>query len=250
MKRLALLVAHPGEIGKQNYLAVDKDIDNWRNHLMSPLGGNWREEEILVLLSPEKYELEGVLAAWKYKIDYSIIAFSGHGAFSESRNDTIIQINSRESFEGKKLHLSKKEIIVFDCCHEVVDKKIQGSLTLESVQASAKIDFPNPHLSRRAFNTAVKACPDGAVILHSSSLNELAYDDEFGRGGAYTFNLLQAARRWWPDEILNENEYKKYSVVAAHDVAANQLSEDERTPQHPTIKKARSGPYLPISIWI
>lgn len=249
MRRLALLIAHPGEIGAENYLTVDEDIIGWKRHLLSPLGGKWRESEILVLMSPTSTLLQKTLDKWKGQVDYALIVFSGHGCFSAEANDTMLELNSAEVWASKRLRLANKETIVLDCCRKVVEQHLLKSMVLESIEASAKMDFPNPGLARAAFETQVNKCADAALILHSCDVDEFAYDDEFGRGGAYTHALLKAAADWWPNRELGENKYLTYSVVAAHNKAVDDLAVDGDSRQNPKIKKPRSEPYFPLSVW-
>jgi hypothetical protein len=250
MNRFALLIAHPGEKGDDDFLEVESDIQAWTRHLLSPLGGNWSENEILILRSPCVADLDAALRRWQGGADYALIVFSGHGAYSETLDDTILQINSKEEYHSKRLHLAKKETIVLDCCRKVIERLLLKSLVLESLTASQADEFPNPQLARIAFNRAVGKCPDQTLILHSCDIDEFAYDDAYGRGGAYTHALLTAAGRWRPEAKLATNQYTSLSAVSAHNRAAADLLKNPQNRQNPKIGKPRSGPYLPLSVWV
>lgn len=252
MNRLALLIAHPGEEGDDDYLEVESDIQAWSRHLSSPLGGNWLNSEILILRSPSVSELGAVLRHRQGLVDYALIVFSGHGAYSETLDDTILQINSEEELHSKRLHLAKKETIVLDCCRKVIERLFLKSFVLESLTTSRVEEFPNPQLARIAFDEAVGKCSDQRLILHSCDIDEVAYDDVYGRGGAYTHALLTAAGRWRPEPELSINQYASLSAAAAHSRATAELWKYPQNParQNPKIGKPRSGPYLPLSVWV
>ena len=57
MKRRALIIGNPGEKGKEGYCAgVLKDVENYQEFLMSPVGGSWEKSEIAVRLLPSRVE--------------------------------------------------------------------------------------------------------------------------------------------------------------------------------------------------
>lgn len=248
MKRIALLISHPGELGEENYLAVDKDIEGWKGHLLSPLGGGWREAEIRMLSSPSLFSLQNEIQKWREIVEYAFIVFSGHGDFSSRANDTILQINSTEEIPSKRLRLAKRETVVLDCCRKVRERRLFESASLESHQSKA--EFPHPDYARRAFEIAVNRCEEAVLVLHSCNIDEVAYDDDFGRGGAYSFALINAAKDWQPGRELEPQKGAAYSVVAAHNKAVVALADSEPGRQNPQIKKPRSSPYFPISIWV
>ena len=57
--RKALLIANPGEGGAKNYCkGVNKDMENYKSFLLSPLGGQWYPNEIDVMHKPKLSSLK------------------------------------------------------------------------------------------------------------------------------------------------------------------------------------------------
>lgn len=250
MKRYALIIGYAGEADSEGFLpGVESDIVGWQSFLSSPLGGNWLSHEVKVMIGPRLSEVTAELARVKGTVDYALIAFSGHGGYSETKGDTLLQLNESECLESKKLDAAKKQTIVLDCCREVVEQKMQKSqATFESVTEAPA--FPHPRQARAAFDAAVTGCAEGIIVINACNIGEYSYDDEFGRGGRYTFAFLDAARKWSYDKPLAENRYAAHSVSAVHIQATKTLMQDTRFEQNPKIMKMRTPPYFPLCVWI
>jgi hypothetical protein len=55
IKRQEIIFGYPGEIGDKHYCeGVLKDIENYKNFLLSPIGGAWNASEIFPRLNPAK----------------------------------------------------------------------------------------------------------------------------------------------------------------------------------------------------
>lgn len=251
MKRIALIIGYPGEPGDEHYLeGVHGDLQAWKDFLLSPVAGNWNSSEIRVMEGPSAATLNAEISKHKNTVDYALLVFSGHGAYSTAQADTILQLNKDENFGSKGLDVAKKQTVILDCCRKEVEQVLRKSIGIELFESASRSDFPNPQLSRSAFDTAIKNCENGIIIVHSCNIGEYAYDDEFGRGGRYTFNLLNSARKWRHKETLKPNHYVLLTVPAAHNKAVEALSTDKRYEQTPRIAKPRSGAYFPFCVWV
>jgi hypothetical protein len=250
MRRYALIIGYAGEVNAEDFLdGVDSDIFGWKNFLSSPVGGGWHPHEVKIMVAPRLQEVIAELSKVKGTVDYALIVFSGHGAYSSTKGDTLLQLNKSECLESKQLDAAKKQTVILDCCREVVEQRMQKSVAgLEAVNEGQTI--PNPRRARLAFETAVNACPEGLIVINACNIGEYSYDDEFGRGGRYTFAFLEAARNWKYDGPLENNTYKPHSVVAVHNEATKMLAKDARLPQNPKILKMRTAPYFPLCVWI
>ena len=250
MKRYALIIGYAGEADSEEFLhGVESDIVGWKIFLTSPLGGNWLSHEVRVMDGPRLEEVTAELARVKGTVDYALIVFSGHGAYSSTKGDTLLQLNEAECLESKKLDAAKKQTIILDCCREVVEQQLQKSqATFESVTEVPA--FPHPRQARAAFDAAVTRCAEGIIVINACNIGEYSYDDEFGRGGRYTFAFLEAARKWTHNEPLDENKYVSHSVSALHNEVIKTLAQDTRFKQNPKIMKMRTPPYVPLCVWI
>jgi hypothetical protein len=251
MKRYALIIGYAGEPGAKDFLeGVDSDIEGWKTLLSSPNGGAWRADEIKIMRAPTSAAVSAELTMSKGKVDYALMVFTGHGAYSSLKSDTLLQLNKSETFESKKLDVATRQTVVLDCCRKDVDQKVQKSLVMDSVQILARTGFPNPQQARAAFDVAVKGCEPGIIVLNACNIGEYSYDDEFGRGGRYTFALLDTATKWRYPGSLSANKYAAFTVPEAHSKATDALAKDTRYAQNPKISKPRSGDYFPLCVWI
>lgn len=185
MKRIALL------IGNSNGLpGVNLDIANWKKFLMTDKGGLWYENEIRILMNPEKIALLSCIKAIKdSKPDFAIIVFSGHGAYRRSMS-TVLEINKQKEKidENNLIGIAPRQISVFDCCREVLSEE------LLELQNPVQI-FPEGGVLQRNMRPYYEARIMNAmpqqVLLYACSVGESTIDT--GRGGIYTDNLLRCS---------------------------------------------------------
>lgn len=103
MSRKALIIANPGRPGETNYCkGVEKDVENYRSFLRSPVGGLWYDSEIIVPHQPgivqTKVEVLAPSAA-----DYSMTIFCGHGHHSAQSNSTIVELKPGTDLDSHEL---------------------------------------------------------------------------------------------------------------------------------------------------
>ncbi len=249
MKRVALLIGYPGEVGDERFLkGVEPDVHGWMRYLKSPVGGLWRESEIHLVWAPARAELQALLDQFRDQVDYAFVTFSGHGALSECKNDTLLQINRSEFFSSALLEIAKRQTILLDCCREPVET--EPRLGLEQVAVAAdKPKFPNPGLSRKAFDLAVGACSEMVLTAHACAPGECSYDDKFERGGVYTYELLEVLRNWHAVGLA-EGKYRPLSMVQAHNKVLPAVTSQNKGLQNPKLGKPRADKYLPIAVWV
>ena len=102
MKRRALLIGAPGALGEDGYLpGVRRDLMNYHDFFVSPLGGAWRESEIQTLINPTRHQVREELGSLR-TADYSIAIFSGHG-HDHRREGTIIALANDQTMSAKEL---------------------------------------------------------------------------------------------------------------------------------------------------
>ena len=95
MTRKALIIANPGRIGANNYCeGVYKDVQNYKNFLISYQGGNWYDSEIVILKQPNKSQVDNEIKLME-NTDYTFVVFTGHGCISQYE-DIIIELNPKK----------------------------------------------------------------------------------------------------------------------------------------------------------
>ena len=93
MNRRALIIANPGEPGRESYChGVNRDVDNYKAFLKSAIGGLWREDEIVVRVQPSR-AMTTIDIGQQRRVDYSLTVFCGHGYHAAEANSTIVELN-------------------------------------------------------------------------------------------------------------------------------------------------------------
>ncbi len=247
MQRKALLISNAGEENAENYCrGVFVDTESYRTFLSSPLGGAWFSSEIIHLDRPTcrqvKTEVSNLRSA-----DYSLILFSGHGYFSESRETTIIELRKNEEYDSIDLRDGAiKRTIILDCCRKVYPEVVLEKAILAKMAAKAEI--LNFNECRKYFDATLEKCAPGIVAAYSCSKNEVSGDGG-SRGGFYASSLLKATNNWLEQSNVDlARKYAPYSIVRAHNSAIPLVARLSGGTQNPHIEKPRSEPYFPFAI--
>ncbi len=247
MTRKALLIANPGEIGAENYCeGVNKDMDNYKTFLTSPLGGLWYTNEVDILHKPNKATVREAIQKLK-GYDYSKIIFSGHGVYSSIHKSTILELNKSESIDSVELRNgSKKQTVILDCCRKV--EKIIIHEFVERLMKAAAITQLSPSECRRYYDSRIEECDIGLIVMYACSINETAGDDS-SKGGYYSHSLISSATKWADSDSKDISKTIYYfSAIMAHDAASSNVQSLSGGRQKPVIEKPRSGPYFPFAI--
>lgn len=249
MKRKALIISNPGEIGADNYCeGVNRDVNNYFRFFQAPYGGLWRFDEIQHLHQPSTPILRNSISELKY-YEYSIIVFSGHGYYDSDYGSTMIEINKLSSINSNELmNASPKQTVILDCCRKVWPVTLLEERMVKFAAKAANI--LNEEECLRLYNQRISDCSNSRVILHSCKIDQEAYDDS-EKGGYYSYSLIQESEEWKEQTLrvidLN-SKYNILSVVAAHDFAVPKVIQKSSNNQYPQIEKPRSGDYFPFCI--
>ena len=247
MKKQALIISNPGEVGAQNYChGVAVDVANYFSFLTSSLGGSWYESEIKQLIRPTKIEMANAISNHS-TIDYSLIIFCGHGYFSLNKDSTILELKKNEEFDSNDLRQgAKKKTIILDCCRQVVnDISPDKALLTKFARTDTKL---NKAYCRMYFENTINSCSNGIVLGYGCSKNETAGDNQT-RGGYYSYSLLKSASNWFEtNKISPLDDFSCLSIVSAHDESIKTVKALSGNAQNPEIEKPRSGPYFPFAI--
>jgi len=239
MNRKALIISNPGELGDMHYCkGVFKDVENYRNFLLSPIGGLWTSSEIENLHKPSLLKVRNCLSGLS-GYGYVFIVFTGHGWYSKERGSTILQLSKGQDFDSAELRRGAlKQTVILDCCREIHTSALLSKMVLENAKIALKI---HPDRCRRYYDQRIVECENGLVMLYSCSRGEVSGDDS-ERGGYYSYNLIEDVRRVanYVDIDTNNGNYSICSVVQAHEQTEESVSKISGGRQHPQIEKPRT----------
>lgn len=250
--RRALLISNPGETGAENYCkGVYVDIKNYQQLLTSPVGGAWEAGEIKHLDRPSVHDVRtwiGIFSGY----DYVLVMFTGHGWYSSTDRDRILELRRDERIASLELiQGAKKRTVILDCCQKVHPESIQEKLARSVLIANASLGrTPDARTCRELFSERVRTAPEGIVKLTSCAIGEVSTDDD-NRGGRYNGSLIECTEDWAGTQAKNLLSYGTavFSVVAAHECAAAKTRRLSADKQNPTIEKPRTEPYFPMAVF-
>jgi len=249
MKRGAIIIANPGEVGTEDYCkGVLEDVEDYQNFLRAAHGGLWENSEIYMpLIKPSVSEVLKAIDSLK-KCDYSLIIYSGHGYLSKNDSSTILVLSKGEELDSSRLrNLSNKQTIILDCCRCVAVSPILDEAIIKTAAVLAKL---NPQDCQRYYNDRIEKCKDHLLVLHSCKAGEYSYDSNH-RGGCFSNHLLHTANDWVQKKRNDVDISKKYSihsVVEAFSDSEIKVHAETGNRQHPEIFKPRSAPYFPFAV--
>jgi len=182
---------------------VKVDMQNYRTFFLSQNGGEWREEEIMEWLNPDKEDLVSELEKIKAdQLDYLIISFSGHGG---QGRELVMELNGSDYLSESRLHnLATRQLNIFDCC------RAYSPFLLEGVKNRLELKAQSIYRTREKYERRILQAAPQMVRLYACKEGEVAHDTS--EGGAYSKNLILAA--------IGSSEYT--TVGAAHMRAAEQ----------------------------
>jgi hypothetical protein len=247
MKRYGLIIANPGEFGRENYCeGVNKDVSNYENFLRSPVGGAWNKLEINVLNKPSTQDVRIAIEQAKLA-DYAFIVFAGHGYYSAGKRSTILHLRPGVEIDSAELRQgAKKQTVILDCC-----RKIERPMLVEKRAALTFAEDATSRMSaancRKYFDREIESCSESLVVIHSCSIDQTAGDNS-ERGGHYSYSLIDCTNDWASGLSFDPAHYYSRSIVKAHESAAVHVSRLSGNRQVPQIEKPRSEPYFPFGI--
>jgi hypothetical protein len=159
MVRRAILIASEKESKKSP--SNRNDVAFLHYLLKTPLGGNWKKSEIIVLLNPT---LKAVLSVLKQSSEaHRFLYFSGHGCMSEGRQYILL--------ENKLVDISllvnrvNQEFALFDCCRNIY---VYSDLDRTYEIYNAGSNFVDIY-KKASINSASKSKSGKLVIFTSSA---------------------------------------------------------------------------------
>ena len=237
LSRKAILIGAPSV---ETYLpGVVQDIKDMKAFLCSPIGGAWRENEIITLVDQSKATVTKHLNSCA-DVDYVFILCAGHGEHQVlgTNGSTVIYLTEEDTLSIDSINTrGKRQFVIADVCRHERKITISESLlkaAMESYSAEDKFDY------RAAFDSAVMSCSEGRIVAYSCSVNQSAGEDE--KGGAFTQALIAS-----PNAYLPERSHGIVNVKQAFDWAYGQLTK-KSSAQTPVFNAGRRLDYYPFAV--
>jgi len=189
MTRKAVIIGAPGGYHNEYLQGVEYDIENYVRFLKSPTGGAWEDNEIIKVQDPNSIKLKSFLK--KLKVDYSLVIFSGHGAY-KINDSTYVAINRTKLLPVNELVTSSpKQLLIIDACRSFIDSGISGFLGEELKNFPSRL---TRNESKLIFKHHLDKCEKGLVVCFSSKIGQASYSKN--DGGIFSLNLLDSAKAW------------------------------------------------------
>ncbi|MBL7976577.1 MAG: caspase family protein [Candidatus Kapabacteria bacterium] len=199
MKRAALIVYCDNTQSGQ-LPGPCKDYINFRNYLLSNLGGNWYENEVNSLRNPTFQELKDCVVNCMSNKDYTFIVFSGHGYIQQVRGLDIqyLELKDANVSINDLISNAKRQTIVIDACRGRIDNNYEVTQKgLDDVIELAESNYN----TRFKFDTNIMKADEGVTVLYSADINQTSLDTKIG--GAYIFSLIDSVKSFNKQKILN-----------------------------------------------
>ena len=230
---------------------VKIDITNINSFLLSPIGGAWKESEIINLTNPTIEEVRNKISLLQLA-DYSFVFFAGHGYYLMHKDSTILNINATQELDSIELRKgAPKHTLILDCCRVLKDDRILKEAALESYSYDSAIQQkPTKSECRKYFDEKIAKCSTGIVVMNSCALNETAGETQT-QGGYYSSSLIKSAEKWADSKLLSINlnkDYATYSTLECHTDAAKKVSNLSGNRQNPVFEGPRSDNKFPFAI--
>lgn len=238
MRRIALIIGNSGDKNNQGeYLeGVKQDIKNYKEFLLSKIGGQWYDDEIIVSLDETKAQIQNkIITLNQNRYDFVFILFSGHGSYSDSRQCRKLYVFNESIYEDDLTYLAPRQITILDTCANI--EKDEITLSLEYIYENSKFASMLKNYRKR-YEDAILKCPEQQIILYSSSINESSSDDS-ELGGFFAYSLLKVAKNNINSELNSKEAY----------LSAKELVQKKtKNQQNPQCMCIKSGTILPFSI--
>ncbi len=236
MKRKALLIGYSGWDTKEEKLyGVSKDLNKYKNHLLSLEGGAWLEEEIITLEDTNIDTLKRVILDVKLQqCDVVFTLYSGHGEYDSINRCRNIWIDSKTKCSERELYsLAPKQIIILDSCSGERENGYSANESRSKMMLENKY-INKSSLARKIYEQKCNECSSQTLKFYAAEKG--TYANDTSEGGTYSTELLRV--------LHNSNE--DISIYKAHIIADRLIR--AYTDQKPDYDVPRLINYLPGAI--
>lgn len=235
MTRFALIIGCPGIPDRPKYLpGVEFDIQNLYSFLLSPMGGAWQDNEILVLRNPDRETVKVIVA--NIIADYSLIYFSGHGYF---KNHTYVGVSDGNISIRELQTICPRQMIIVDACRSFVPSQLSGFIGEQALTFPSSLTHQN---ARAQYDYYLGMSDLGIIEYYSCAPGEASRDSE--AGGIFTLSLLESAINW-------VNTFGPHSILpinGAYYLTNHHLENNFITNQHPQMYGEKRQNWFPFAL--
>lgn len=220
MNRQLVLISNPGTPGDSNYVKTTEEaIDRWENFFRSPLGGYWRDGEIIRFGEKQPIDVETfrrvLIPLNTVQCDYSVIVFCGHGACTIDGFDAI-QLPLPTQSNNNLLSVdelitpgipSVRRTVILDACRSLIpytstqlfEQRMYSSVyTIDGIECS------------KYYNSLVMESSPHVEVLYSTSEHQKAYGTMAGSQYADAMSeIVKEKALYWKARAIN-NLYGQY----------------------------------------
>ena len=232
--RKAVLIGSPG-YGEDRLHGVENDLDNMYQFLLSPRGGVWRENEIIVLADPT---LDEVLSAIHSSYsDYRFVYYSGHGNQNISGKDFIcLDGNDLQDDYLFNAH-DPRQFLLLDSC-----RKYYHTISGFPKEMERWAYADGYSAAREMFDGYILNSPAGKMKMYAASPGQVAMDNRDGHGGEFTLALLKG--------IYDCHVSSGYQAIFPHAALADAkgILQDKRQKQIPELVNVEGNLQVPLGL--
>ncbi|WP_432632230.1 caspase family protein [Brachyspira sp.] len=233
MIRKAILISDNGGVDN-DISATKEDVKNYRDFLMSDIGGAWENYEIETHRNPDSNIINDLR---NYEYDYTITMVSSHGGIEKEKEILYVYLNNIRYDCISFLNKSKRQLIIFDCCRTYIhDVKSKDDILIEH------FSIPSYHniLSKKEYNNYIETCGEGIIILYSCEVGQASGLNKLG--SYFISSLISAAKdKIRTKDIVTVKEALELSKEYIKKYPTNQI---------PEIFPIKINRYFPIAVKI
>jgi len=259
MNRKLVLLCNPGFPGDSNYVAhVPEILNRYKHYFQSPVGGFWKDEEIVEMPSNFDDNAQITWLALKIKecnskdVDYSMFVFVGHGgAFI---NGEAIQLSQGQlapisCFLPSSDNLRANEIkrtIIIDACRDY-HQSVIPSLIAESRMFSDDGQISGNYC-REIYNQAIESCQPHYELLQSTTYGQYAKTTQ--NGSAFSdafFGVLDTNVPTWNKFAMGMPGGQMIKTITdIHPEVITKMAQYSQVPQYSVCPQSDSFPLYAV----
>lgn len=178
MKRKAFLLGYEGN--ENPLTAVKFDLNSMKNYLLSPEGGAYNEEEIILLYNESSRKIYQKLSYLEFidSCDFFLFYWSGHGCQIDEQYNLELEIGPDEYLLTEKIpRIAEKTMYIYDTCRVLIPNpplEKKSAIILESATESYD---EKRRIARCIYDEALYSAHNGPESFYACAKGEEAQAD-------------------------------------------------------------------------
>jgi hypothetical protein len=241
MKRRALIV-YCNDTSSGVLPGPEADNANLRQHLISNLGGDWYENEILSLSNPTTIQVINSVKNHLKGADYTLFAFSGHGYLNmDDNNRQYLELSDGDISIKQVITEVRRQAIIIDACRGFYSP---STSILTKGFEEAYDNLTGKVSTRKLFDHYLMNCEEGLTVLYAANENQTATDSD--NGGVYLLSILKVCELWQS----SGSSKNIFSLKDAHLFGIKYMNQNFDTIQKPTMNSEKRMRFYPFAVKI